>query len=106
MRQFSPTELREYLSSGNNQPQLVDVRETWEYEICHIANSELIPMANLFADPDQLDKNSEIVLICHHGIRSYHAGLFLRSQGFQELINLSGGVERWAQEVEPGMPRY
>ena len=106
MRNLTPTELREYLSSVRNLPRLIDVREDWEYAICHITNSELIPMANLFSNPQQLDKDIEYVLICHHGIRSYHAGLFLKSQGFKELINLSGGVERWAQEVEPDMPRY
>lgn len=106
MRHFTPLELKAYLSSSHSQPKLIDVREHWEFEICHIAHSELLPMATLFAEPHRLDKNQEIVLICHHGIRSYQAGLFLKSLGFNNIINLDGGVERWAQEVDPDMPHY
>ena len=55
---------------------------------------------------DAFNKVDEIVVICHHGVRSYHAAKFLESRGFTNVINLSGGVAAWANEVDPAMPRY
>lgn len=106
MQRISPAELKDYLQCCEIRPLLVDVRESWEYEICQLENSILIPMAQLFSRPEQLDHTEEIVLICHHGIRSYQAGLFLKSRDFSRIINLEGGVQRWAQEIDPNMAQY
>ena len=112
MRRISPTELKDYLQRCDIPPLLIDVRESWEYEICQLEHSILIPMGQLFSglaeveEMKQLDHTKEIVLICHHGIRSYQAGLFLKSRGFDRIINLEGGVERWAQEIDPNMAQY
>ena len=106
MRRFTPAELRKYLQQSDETPLLIDVREPWEYDICHLAGSCLLPMGQLLQNPGQLDKEREIVLICHHGIRSRQVALMLEQQGFARLINLEGGLERWAREVDSAMPCY
>lgn len=106
MRQFTPRQLKEYLDSTEPKPLLLDVREQWEYDICHITNSQLLPMGQIPQKMSTLNKSQEIVVICHHGIRSRQVGYYLAHYGFTNLINLEGGVEAWAQEVEPSMQRY
>ena len=106
MRRFTPGELNEYLCSTESKPLLLDVREPWEFEKCRITGSELLPMGQVSSRYTQLDKNRETVVICHHGIRSRAVCLFLEREGFSNVINLEGGVERWANEVEPDMQRY
>ncbi len=106
MRHFSPADLREHLQHTDRTPLLVDVREEWEYDICHLADSCLLPMKQLLQNPEQLDKDREIVLICHHGIRSRQVARVLEHNGFCRVINLDGGLERWAQDLDPDMARY
>ena len=106
MRHFTPKQLKEYLESAETKPLLLDVREPWEYEICHIANSQLIPMGHIPQQMNTLDKSVEIVVICHHGIRSRQVGYYMAHYEFTNIINLDGGIEAWALEVEPTMQRY
>jgi rhodanese-related sulfurtransferase len=106
MRHFSARELQHHLAASETMPLLLDVREEWEYEYCHIAGSILIPMGQIPARLEELDKKQEIVVICHHGIRSRHIGIYLEHAGFDNVINLEGGVEQWATDVEPTMQRY
>lgn len=108
MQRFSPKQLAAYLQQSDNRPLLLDVREPWEFARCHIAESELIPMQQipLAVEQSKLDPMREIVVICHHGIRSRHVAYYLEQIGFNNVINLEGGVERWANEVDPTMKRY
>ena len=108
MQRLYPTQLAEYLQQSENLPLLLDVREPWEFARCHIAGSELIPMQQipLAVEQAQLNPTREIVVICHHGIRSRQVAYYLEQQGFTKLINLEGGVEAWAQDVDPTMERY
>ncbi|MDX1811549.1 MAG: rhodanese-like domain-containing protein [Gammaproteobacteria bacterium] len=106
MRHFTPKQLQEYLESAPEAYLLLDVREPWEYEICHIENSMLLPMGQIPNRLDDLDKNQDIVVICHHGVRSRQVCLYMAHYGFENTINLDGGIEAWAQEVEPTMQRY
>ncbi len=104
VRHKNPTELMSYL--GDNQPELIDVREKWEYQYCHINNVRLIPMGEIVSTLRSLDKNKEYVLICHHGIRSLQVARYMAKQGFERVINLTGGVDAWAKEVDHAMPTY
>ena len=108
MQRFNPKQLAEYLQRSEQDPMLLDVREPWEFARCHIAGSELIPMQQipLAVDDARLDPTREIVVICHHGIRSRQVAYYLEQLGFTNLINLEGGVEAWAQDVDPTMERY
>jgi len=106
MRQMAPRELAKRLSADGEPPLLLDVREPWEFDICRIQGSELLPMRHVVACLDQLDRRRETVVICHHGIRSQQVALYLEHQGFERLINLSGGVDAWARSVDSDMPTY
>jgi rhodanese-related sulfurtransferase len=86
--------------------QLLDVRESWEREVCFIAGSLHIPLAQIVDRARELSVASPLVVYCHHGARSLQAVLWLRQQGFAEALNLSGGIAAWADMVEPDMARY
>ena len=87
MRELNATKLKEYLI--DNTPFLLDVRQPWEYDICHLEGSHLIPMAQLPSKIEQLNKEQETVVICHHGIRSRMMGRFLESAGFEIVENFT-----------------
>jgi rhodanese-related sulfurtransferase len=106
MQEMSPLQVYNYLQTNTNKPLLLDVREPWEYDICHIEGSKLIPMQRIPSHLDQLDPQQETIVICHHGIRSKIVSNFLEQAQFKNIINLSGGVNSWAQEVDPVMPSY
>ncbi|WP_018950165.1 rhodanese-like domain-containing protein [Thioalkalivibrio sp. ALMg11] len=106
MRQMSPQELKDYLAQAENPPLLLDVREPWEYQHCHIEGSQLLPMGQIPTEYPDLNAEDEIVVICHHGVRSQQVCGFLDRAGFQHVINLTGGVDAWAREVDPHMPTY
>ncbi|RMG34574.1 MAG: sulfurtransferase [Gammaproteobacteria bacterium] len=104
MRNLSPRELAEWLKA--HRPLLLDVREPWEFEICHLADSQLVPMQQIPAWAQRADPNQEVVVICHHGIRSRQVAMYLEHLGFSNVINLAGGVEAWARELDPQMATY
>ena len=110
MRHFTAVELKTHLASvaeaESPPPLLLDVREPWEFEKCHLENSVLIPMRQIPEQAAHLKHDQETIVICHHGIRSRQVAQYLESLGFTNLINLTGGVEAWAQDIEPGMKRY
>jgi rhodanese-related sulfurtransferase len=107
MRQMSVEELAERLRArGEEPPLLIDVREPWELEICRIEGSQPLPMGRVVASLGRLDPSKETVVICHHGIRSQQVAHYLEQRGFEQVINLVGGVDAWARRVEPGMATY
>ena len=108
MRRFTPKDLQAYLADCPTPPLLLDVREPWEFQTCHLTDSRLVPMRQipLAVEAEELDPDQEIVVICHHGIRSRQVAYYLEQQGFDKVINLEGGVEAWANEIDPTMPRY
>jgi rhodanese-related sulfurtransferase len=106
MRHFSPKELHDYLVQADTSPLLLDVREVWEFEYCNIDGSVLIPMGELPSKLNTLDPSSDIIMICHHGIRSRQMGYYMEQQGFERITNLDGGVEQWAEDVDASMKRY
>jgi rhodanese-related sulfurtransferase len=106
MREFSATELHAYLEAAAEQPLLLDVREPWEFDKARIEGSKLVPMRSVPEQLQDLDPHRETVVICHHGIRSRMVGRFLESQGFSNIINLSGGVAAWASDVDRQMATY
>jgi rhodanese-related sulfurtransferase len=106
MRRLKAQELQAYLAQAPRPPLLLDVREPWEYGICSLPGSRLLPMAMIPSSLEQLDPEQEIVVICHHGIRSRQVALFLERSGFPQVINLEGGINGWAREVDRQMPTY
>jgi rhodanese-related sulfurtransferase len=107
MKQIPPVELKAWLDDPQREPPLLlDVRELWEFERCHIPDVLLVPMSGIPARLAELDGGRETVVICHHGVRSFHVARFLEHNGFTNVINLSGGVDAWAKEVDRTMPLY
>ena len=106
MREMTPEQCSTYLEQTQNPPLLLDVREAWEYNIVHLEHSMLIPMRQVPMALDSLDRNREVIVICHHGIRSRQVALFLEQQGFANVVNLWGGLDAWARSVDPGLATY
>ena len=106
MREFSAEQLKTYLDTCEKQPFLLDVRQPWEFNICNIENSVLVPMSTIPATVESLDFDRETVVICHHGIRSRSVGRYLEQAGFTNIINLSGGMAQWAKTVDTQMATY
>ncbi|HSP92064.1 MAG TPA: molybdopterin-synthase adenylyltransferase MoeB [Vicinamibacterales bacterium] len=89
-----------------DRPFLLDVREEVEYRIARLEGGLLIPLGELVSRLRALDPDLEMVVYCHHGIRSAKATAYLRHNGFPRARNLRGGIEEWAAKVDPSMPRY
>lgn len=107
MQQLSVTELAAWLMDQQRPaPFLLDVREPWEFETCHIPGAQLMPMQTIPARYQELDLDQQIVCICHHGGRSMQVANFLHRQGFTQVLNLTGGVHAWANQVDESMPTY
>lgn len=110
MQQISALQLGQWLEecvAGTRlKPQLLDVREPWEFDVCRIPGAKLMPMRSVAARFTELDRGAETVVICHHGARSYQVAMFLEQQGFSKILNLYGGVAAWAQQVDSTMPTY
>jgi len=107
MQHITAPELAGWLNDeGRAKPFLLDVRENWEYETCHIAGSSLMPMQTIPARIEDLDEDAEIVCICHHGARSLNVAAFLEHHGFSKVSNLTGGIHAWAVQVDSSMPKY
>jgi rhodanese-related sulfurtransferase len=107
VKQIAPAALAAWLADpARNKPLLLDVREPWEFQTCHIEGSQLVPMGEIASRAPEFDPATEVVVICHHGGRSMQVAMFLEKQGFSEVTNLAGGVDAWARTVDPGMPVY
>lgn len=107
MRQISPQDLAAWLADvGREKPQLLDVREPWEFEKARIAGAQLMPMREVPARHQELDADKDVVAICHHGGRSQQVAIFLEKAGFKKIHNLVGGVDAWSRTVDPTVPLY
>ena len=94
------------LLQGEDTPLLLDVRERWEWDVAHLEGSLHIPLGQLPGRLQEVDTRREIITICHHGMRSLHARDLLQGAGFSRVRSLAGGIDAWAEGVEPGMGRY
>lgn len=106
MQQIHPRDLHALLQN-EAELRLIDVREEEEFAYCRLPGAELFPLSRIHEWESSLAESSARLLIyCHHGVRSARVCARLRSLGHEEPINLAGGIERWAVEVDPSTPRY
>jgi len=105
IKQLSPTELNNRIQQGDNI-FLLDVREPHEFKYANIANSVLIPLNQIPQRLAELDQQQEIVVICHHGMRSQQAANYLERSGFKTIANLKGGIDAWSLECDSSVARY
>jgi sulfur-carrier protein adenylyltransferase/sulfurtransferase len=104
--EISAEELRHEMNEKGDGLVLVDVREPHEWEIVHIDGARLIPLSQLPERLAELDGHTEIVTHCHHGARSMKALEILKGAGFGKVRSLAGGIDAWAERVDPGLARY
>lgn len=102
--EVSPFEVAPRVQKG--EVMVVDVREPHEWEIVHLEGARLVPLGTLPDRANELPLNQDIVVHCHHGQRSAQAVQFLRTLGFKRVWNLRGGIDAWAAQVDPSLPRY
>jgi rhodanese-related sulfurtransferase len=102
---WSCHEVKAHLDAGR-ELMLLDVREPAEVHFCAIDGSVHIPLGQLPGRLAELDPEREIVVVCHHGARSFQAAAFLRARGFENVYNLAGGIDAWSLSVDPSVPRY
>jgi rhodanese-related sulfurtransferase len=95
------------LRDENADVKLLDVREPWEYQTARIDGATHIPMGDVKSRAHQeLDPEQHIVVVCHHGVRSMNVTAWLRQEGFEKAQSLAGGIDRWAREIDPSIPKY
>lgn len=104
--EISPTALAALLASGV-PVTVVDVREAWEWEYNRISGAVHLPLSQMESrHAEVLTPVNRIVCYCHRGMRSFQAALWLRQEGYSGVVSLSGGIDAWADDVDPDMPRY
>ncbi|MFM7603934.1 MAG: rhodanese-like domain-containing protein [Prosthecobacter sp.] len=107
--EIDPTEVFQLLEPPSKRiARLIDCREQDEWQICHLQGALLVPMSRIaelapqcFTDPQE-----HLIVYCHHGMRSLRVTQWLRQQGFVNTQSMHGGIDAWAQHVEPEMARY
>ena len=102
---MTPEELKQKMDAGDKDLFVLDVREPNEYQICNLGG-HLIPLNDLPKRVGELDSSKEIVVHCKMGGRSAKAVDYLKQQGFSNVHNLVGGINAWAERVDPTMPKY
>jgi adenylyltransferase/sulfurtransferase len=102
---ITPSEYAERAARGE-RVRLIDVREAWEFELARVEGAELLPLSRMGEWEGALKDDEEIAFMCHHGVRSASVCAYLARKGFTKLSNLAGGIDRWAVEVDPRLPRY
>ena len=102
---ISVAELKQKIDQ-RSETMLLDVREPFEYEIARIEGATLVPLAQLNGRLEELPRDRDIIAICKSGVRSAYAVQLLQLSGFPRSFNLEGGVDAWAEEIDPSMARY
>lgn len=106
IKEILPEQLKEKLDAKENF-LLIDCREQDEYDYCKIEGASLIPLSEFQTRaPKELRLEDEIVIYCHHGMRSAQACYYLESLGYNRVFNLSGGIEMWSLQVDSKVKRY
>ncbi|WP_043097253.1 rhodanese-like domain-containing protein [Kallotenue papyrolyticum] len=104
-KQATPREIKQRLDAGDDL-LLIDVREPEEVRIVALSGAQLCPLSQAALWIDRLPHDRELVLFCHHGGRSAQVAWALAQRGYTNVTNLEGGIDRWAVEVDPSLPRY
>ena len=104
-KEATPSQIKQRLDAGEDLV-LIDVREPHELQVAAVADAQPYPMSEAYTWIDQLPKDRELVIMCHHGGRSRQVAAALAQRGYTEITNMSGGIDQWSVEVDPSVPRY
>jgi rhodanese-related sulfurtransferase len=104
--EITPEEVKAKLDQ--QQPlTLLDVRESWEFQAAAFPGAKLMPMGDVPSRAHQeLDPEDEIIVVCHHGVRSMNVTVWLRQQGFEKAKSMRGGIDAWSRQVDRSVPLY
>ncbi len=106
--EISAADVKQKLDAGE-PVVLLDCREPFEHAICHLPGAELIPMNTIpqrLADVERLTDRGELVVYCHHGMRSLNVANWLRQQGVENVRSMTGGIDAWSLQIDRLVPRY
>lgn len=103
--EVEPRELAPQLNPQNDW-KILDVREPFELEIVQLPDSLQIPMQQIPSRIEELNPKQRYAVMCHHGIRSAQVCAYLKSQGFENVWNVRGGIDAWASDVDPNLATY
>jgi rhodanese-related sulfurtransferase len=103
--EIAPRDVKSMMDRGEKF-LFVDVREKWEFDTSAIEGAVLVPMREIPANLSKFEEADNIILFCHHGIRSLDAAAWLRSQDVTAAKSMAGGIDRWSAEIDPKVPRY
>jgi len=101
---ISAVELAQRLENGD-AIDVIDVREDWERDISKVAFAKAIPMNEIPQRTAEIPKDTPVVVMCRSGGRSSQVATFLESEGYTNVLNLEGGILRWALDVDPSLPK-
>lgn len=108
--QVRPAQFDAWAAGQGEPPLVLDVREPWEVQVAHVTPDGFdvvaIPMNEIPARLAELPQDRPIACLCHHGARSLRVAMFLAQQGYTDVANIAGGIDAWANEKDPGVPRY
>ncbi|MEN5056393.1 rhodanese-like domain-containing protein [Sphingobacterium kitahiroshimense] len=104
MKEVTVEELKSKIDNGENF-QLIDVRESFEYEVSNLGGLN-IPLSGILIEVDKIAKDKPVVVQCRSGKRSAQAVMMLEQQGFDNLANLKGGILAWKEEIDPEIDVY
>ena len=104
LAEINPTELKARIDKGE-RPLILDVREPWEIATASLAGTLNIPMGEIPSRLAELDPDRETIVMCHHGVRSAQVAMYLARNGFDRVLNLTGGIDAWS-DVDSSVPRY
>jgi len=104
MKEISVEELKSKIDN-NEDFQLIDVRETFEYEVSNL-DGENIPLASVLLEKDKISRDKPVVIHCRSGKRSAQAIKLLENEGYDNLSNLVGGILAWKEDIDPDMDVY
>jgi len=102
--QITVKELKERIDTGEDL-YILDVREPFEYQIAQIGG-RLIPMTEVPRRLAEIDREREVIVHCHHGVRSQRVAEFLKQSGYARVVNLAGGIDAWSEQIDPKLARY
>ena len=103
--QLTPQQVQDGFQK-QSAPLLLDVREEDEVRLCALAGSLHTPMNLIPLRHNELPDDIPIIVYCHHGIRSLNVARYLAHVGFENVANLQGGIDAWARQIDPSLPRY
>lgn len=105
LKELTPKQVQQRLHDGLPLT-IIDVREAWELAICRLEGALHIPMDDIPDALERIPREGEVVIMCHSGMRSAQVAFWLTMQGFTNVYNMAGGIDRWSVEVDANVPRY